>query len=171
MMKDVDVRTFVPPDVYARFGQQSWQFVSDNIVKLYAFTVDFFAKHYKVTDLTIERVEVMVNNYHTGGAFQNRGLRTVQYISAQVAKGIKTAMLSQHVGGSTNAMDLNIVIHYKGGRSRIVPSDEVYDIIVANAPAFMAAGLTTLENKSMTKGWTHADCRYSGLDKLLIVNP
>jgi hypothetical protein len=165
----MDIRLFVPKNIFSKFGQQSRQFVSASIVKLYAFTLSFFDAYYKKTDATIERVDVIVNNYHLGGKFENRGLRTVEYINAQVAKGVKTAMLSQHIGGSTNAMDLNVVIHYKGGRTRIVSSDEVYDVILKNEKAFMDAGLTTLENKIMTKGWTHADCRFTGLDKLFIV--
>jgi hypothetical protein len=167
----MDIRLFVPKKIFSEFGQQSRQFVSAQIVKLYAFTLNFFDAYYKKTDATIERVDVIVNDYHLGGSFENRGLRTVDYINAQVAKGVKTAMLSQHIGGSTNAMDLNVVIYYKGGRTRIVGSDEVYDLILKNEKVFMEAGLTTLEDKSMTKGWTHCDCRFTGLDKLFIVKP
>ena len=170
----LDVRTFVSKEVFDQYGEKSWQFVSDNIVKLYKFTEQFFNDFYKSKDLTIEKVVIVVNDYHTkmlGGTFNNRGLRTVKYINDQLAKGVKTAMLSQHVGGSTNAKDINVVIFYKGGRTRVVPSNEVYDTIVANEKVFMAAGLTTLENKTMTNGWTHMDCRFTGLDKLNIVNP
>jgi hypothetical protein len=170
----LDVRTFVSKEVFAQYGEKSWQFVSDNIVKLYKFTDQFFNDFYKSKDLTIEKVVIVVNDYHTkmlGGTFNNRGLRTVKYINDQIASGKKTAMLSQHVGGSTNAQDINVVIFYKGGRTRVVPSNEVYDTIVANEKVFMAAGLTTLENKTMTNGWTHMDCRFTGLDKLYIVNP
>jgi hypothetical protein len=170
----LDVREFVPKEVYAVFGEKSWQFVSDNIVKLHTFTNSFFDKHYKAKDLTIDKVIVVCNDYHSkliNGTFSYRGLRTVKYINDQVASGKKTAMLSQHVGGSTNAEDINIVIFYKDGRKRIVPSNEVYDTIVANEKVFIGAGLTTLENKTMTSGWTHMDCRFTGLDKLYIVNP
>ena len=173
-----DVRTFVSSTVYKQFGEKSKQFVSDNIMKLHGFMENFFSFYYKEEDATIERVEVVVNTWHdpvlikaTGNKFENRGLRTVTYINAQVAKGVKTAMLSQHVGGSTNAEDFNIVIFYKGGRTRVVPSDEVHDIITANSAVFMAAGLTTLEDKAMTKGWTHADCRFTGLNEIYIVKP
>jgi hypothetical protein len=173
-----DVRTFVSPEVYKVWGEKSWQFVSDNIMKLHSFMENFFSFHYKDKDATIDRVVVVCNNWFDpvlikacGTTFQNRGLRTVAYINAQVAKGVKTAMLSQHVGGSTNAEDFNIVIFYKDGRTRVIPSDQVYDIIIANQGVFMAAGLTTLENKTMTKGWTHGDCRYTGLKTIYIVNP
>lgn len=169
-----DVREFVPLEVFKQFEEKAWQFVSDKIVKLHTFTHGFFNDYYKSKDLTIEKVVIVCNDYHNkmlGGNFSNRGLRTVAYINSQIAKGIKTAMLSQHVGGSTNAEDINVVIFYKGGRVRVVPSDEIYDIIVANQQKFMQAGLTTLENKTMTKGWTHMDCRFTGLQNLYIVNP
>lgn len=166
-----DVRQFVPKTVYDKYGQNSWWFISDNIVKLADFTESFFETYFKGIDLTIEDVKILINDYHVGGKFENRGLRTVDYINSQLAKGVKTAKLSQHVGGSTNAIDFNIVLVYKGGRQRVLNSDEVWDIIFKNQEVFMAAGLTTLEDKSITKGWTHADCRFTGLDKLLIVKP
>ena len=177
-MENFDVREFVPSSVYAKFGEKAWQFVSDNIVHLHSFMHHFFNEYYSAKDATIDRVVVAVNTYHspelikaTGQKFENRGLRTVEYINSQVAKGIKTAMLSQHVGGSTNAEDVNVVIFYKGGRTRVVGPDEVFDTILAHEREFMAAGLTTMESKAMTKGWTHCDCRYTGLDHIYIVNP
>jgi len=169
--KHFDVREFVPKDVYDRFGEQSWQFVSDNIVKLFDFVYDFFTDYYKAKDLTVDHVSVLINNWHLGGQFEHRGLRTVGYINSQVAQGIKTAMLSQHVGGSTNASDFNIIIAYKSGRRLTVNSDEVWNVIFEHQKEFMAAGLTTLEDKSITKGWTHADCRFTGTDSLYIVKP
>lgn len=169
--KHFDVREFVPKDVYDRFGQQSWQFVSDAIVKMTNFAYDFFTNYYKQKDLTVDHISILINNWHLGGTFENRGLRTIGYINSQVAKGIKTAMLSQHVGGSTNAVDLNIIITYKGGRKLTVNSDEIWSVIFEHQKEFIAAGLTTLEDKSMTKGWTHCDCRHTGLDTLYIVKP
>lgn len=169
--KHFDVREFVPKEVYDRFGQQSWQFVSDAIVKMTNFAYDFFTDYYKQKDLTVDHISILINNWHLGGTFENRGLRTISYINSQIAKGIKTAMLSQHVGGSTNAVDLNIIITYKGGRKLTVNSDEVWSVIFEHQKEFIAAGLTTLEDKSMTKGWTHCDCRHTGKDSLYIVAP
>lgn len=166
-----DVRQFVPPEVYKVYGEKSWQFVSDNIVKLYDFTVDFFTNHFKSKDLTVETVEVVVNDYHKGGTFRYRGLRTVDYINDQIAKKIKTAKISQHIGGSTNAMDFNVCVIYKGGRRQLISSGTVFDIIVQNAEKFMAAGLTTLEDKKIATSWTHADCRFTGIKTLYIVEP
>lgn len=173
-----DVREFVPQEVYKQFGEKSWWFVSDNIVKAHTFLHVFFNEYYKAKDATIEKVVIVCNNYHSeelikacGTTFSNRGLRTVRYINDQVAKGVKTATLSQHVGGSTNAEDVNVVIFYKSGRVMVVSSDFIHDVIMANQVKFMEAGITTLESKRITKGWTHLDCRFTGLDHLFIVEP
>ena len=166
-----DVRELVPKEVFDVWGYKSAQFVSDNIVNILEFTHGFFEQHFKAEDSNVDSVSIMINNWHTGGTFNWRGLRTVDYINSQIAKGIKTAKLSQHVGGSTNASDINVVLKFKGGKTLIVNSDIIYDLILKNEAAFMTAGLTTLENKSMTKGWTHIDCRYTGLKNIYIVNP
>ncbi len=169
--KNLDVRQVVSKEVYAQYGEKSAQFVSDNIVRLYEFIFMFFNDYYKKADSNVERVEIMINNWATGGTFNNRGLRTFDYIKGQLDKGIKTAKLSQHIGGSTNAIDFNVVLHFKGGKLLIINSNEVYDIILKHEKEFIAGGLTTLENKTMTQGWTHADCRFTGLQTIYIVNP
>lgn len=165
-----DVREFVPKEVHDIYKEGSWQFVSDNIIRLSVFIYNFFTSHY-TKDPSVEKISVMINNWHVGGQFNWRGLRTVKYIQSLINAGKKTATLSQHIGGSTNAIDFNIIVHYKDGRKETVNSDKVYDLIIANQKEFMQAGLTTLENKKMTQGWTHADCRFTGLKELHIVNP
>lgn len=166
-----DVREFVPKQVYDIFGDKSGQFVSDNVVKMMEGIYTFFDRYYKEKDSNVERIGVMINNWHVCGSFNWRGLRTVDYINEQLAKGIKTAKLSQHIGGSTNASDFNIILYFKGGKSLTINSNEIYDIILKNERYFMVTGMTTLENKTMTQGWTHADCRYTGLKNIYIVNP
>ncbi len=95
---------------------------------------------------------ITINNWHTGGHLQNRGTRNpITDVGA---------VYSQHK--LMNAVDINV-----SGMN----SDEVYDHILANEKLFMSAGLTTMENKSFTKGWTHCDFRITGLDHILIVNP
>jgi len=166
-----DVRKFVSKEVYSVYGAASNQFVSDNIIKLYSFIDSWFTTHFKELDSNVEFVEILINNWHTGGNFNNRGLRTVDYINSQIAKGIKTAKLSQHIGGSTNAIDFNVVLHFKGGKTLVVNSDTIHDLITKNQKVFMDAGLTTLEDKTITQGWTHADCRNTGLTTIHIVKP
>lgn len=95
---------------------------------------------------------ITINNWHTGGHLQNRGTRNpISDVGA---------VYSQHK--LANGIDFNV-----SGMG----SDQVYDYILANEKLFMEAGLTTLENKLFTKGWTHADFRITGLNHILIVNP
>lgn len=135
-----DIREFIPPEIWSKFGTQSRWFVRPEIVNFAEFVRNHFGK------------SVTINNWHTGGSFHYRGLRTPECTEG--------AANSQH--RYMNAIDLNV-----SGMT----SDEVYDHILANEKLFMEAGLTTLEDKAMTKGWTHCDFRNTGLDKILIVKP
>jgi len=164
-----DVREFVPKEVYDIYKENSKQFVSRDIIRIAEYCWFFFNEQFKADD--VEKVSIMINNWHYGGTFNNRGLRTFDYIKSQLDKGVKTAKLSQHIGGSTNAIDLNVVVYYKNGTSKVIDSDIIYDLIIKNEMLFMGSGLTTVENKAMTKGWTHLDCRFTGLKTLNIVNP
>lgn len=168
-MNNFDIRELVPKAVFERFGQRAWQFVSSTLLKMLNFTHGFFNEYCKKNMPGVVKVTILVNNWHLGGPFQWRGLRTVSYINEQVKSGKTTAELSQHVGGSTNASDINVILHYSDGRKVVLDSDKVFDIIIANKAVFMAAGLTTLEDKRMTKGWTHMDCRFTGMDDIYIV--
>lgn len=169
-----DVQEFVPKQVYDVYGLQSKQFVSNGLVimaeAIHKFWSDkFIGKEYN--GKKVKNISVLINNWHIGGTFNWRGLRTVDYINEQLNKGIKTAKLSQHIGGSANAADHNIILKFEDNTAIVLPSDFVFDTIIENEKYFLEAGLTTLENKKMTQGWTHADCRYTGLEKIFIVNP
>lgn len=167
----MDIRRFVPKEVFTQYGQKACWFVSDNIVKFVAGAEKLYLDLLKGEYPDIESVEMVINNWHEGGQFNNRGLRTFDYIKSQIDKGVATAKLSQHVGGSTNACDYNVRVTLKGGKELFIDSDKAHDLVTKNEKAFMALGLTTLEDKSITKGWTHADCRFTGITTLLIVKP
>lgn len=93
---------------------------------------------------------VTVNNWSSGGNFNYRGFRP-----PNCAIG---ASLSQHRFG--NGFDCNI----KG-----ITPDEARAEIMKNQEAFMAAGLTTLEDGNIAKTWIHSDLRTTNLDHILIV--
>lgn len=176
--KNYPVQAFVPKEIYTAYGEKAAQFVSDNIVKLFEFKHTFFNQYFKSLDSNVESVQVVCNNYYDpeliktlGNTFNWRGLRTYAYIKSQLEKGVKTAQLSQHIGGSTNAGDYNVIITFKGGKKLVKNSSEIFDIIIKHSAQFMEAGLTTLEDKAMTPGWTHADCRFTGLNQIYIVKP
>lgn len=48
---------------------------------------------------------------------------------------------------------------------------EVYKKILENENLWLKRGLTTLEDISHTPTWLHCDCRWTGMDKILIVKP
>lgn len=166
-----DVREFVPKEVFAKFGEQSKWFVSDNIVKMSAFITDFFDTYCRSKYQSVKEVNVIVNNWSTGGSFNYRALRTVDYINGEVKKGIQTAMLSQHIGGATNAIDFNVTVTTIDGKTITLDSNDVRNIILQNEKAFMDAGLTALESGHFAPTWCHADCRHTGLPHIFIVEP
>lgn len=94
---------------------------------------------------------VTINNWHNGGQYNERGFRE---------PGTGTgASLSQHRFG--RAMDFTVA-----GMTPV----QVYNTILANEKLFMDNGLTTMERIEDTPTWNHFDIRYTGLNKLLIVN-
>jgi len=167
----MNIKRFVPKEVFAQYGEKSCWFVSDNIVKFVDGAEKLYLELLKAEYPDIESVELVINNWHEGGPFNYRGLRPYKYIKSQIDKNIPTAEMSQHVGGSTNAVDYNVRVKLKSGKVFFLDSNKAHDLVTKNEKAFMALGLTTLEDKSITKGWTHADCRFTGLDHLLIVKP
>lgn len=169
--ENFDVREFVSKTIFDKYGVNSKWFVSDNIIKLSEFIYSFFNDHYKNKLKDVSKVSIQINDWHYGGKYQNRGLRTIDYINEQIAKGIKTAKLSQHVGGSTNAIDFNVIVKFNDGKSTLIDSNEVRKIILENEAEFMQAGLTTLEDGAFAPTWCHADCRYTALNKILIIKP
>ncbi len=94
----------------------------------------------------------VINNWHVGGTYTMSGFRT--------PKMTVGAKLSQHRFG--RAFDMKF---------RDILNKDAYDTIVKSAEPLMALGLTTLEDLSMTATWIHMDCRWTGLDHILIVKP
>ena len=93
---------------------------------------------------------VIVNTWHNGGELNYRGYRPPD---CEVG-----AYFSQHKRG--NAVDFNV---------RGMTSDEVFDCCLRHEDTLLEYGFTTIENKEIATSWTHLDMRWTGLDKLLIV--
>lgn len=140
------VQEFVGPEIFNAPGIDPLWFVSAQQIKVAEFLKDYFST------LFGKEVFITINNWHNGGPFKNRGTR-----APWTDVGGK---LSQHK--FMNGFDFNV-----SGMT----SDEVYDHIVENSHVFLSAGITTMEDKAMTKGWTHIDFRITGMDKLFIVKP
>ncbi len=95
---------------------------------------------------------ITINNWKDGGQFNNRCFRM-----PDTTVGGK---LSQHKFG--RASDFNV----EG-----MGDDETDQMIIDNFAIFKDYGLTTIENPLFTKGWSHIDIRWTGMDTLLQVNP
>lgn len=169
MQGKIDIREFVPKEVYNIYGEKSSQFVNRILIFATQQVYNYF-NTYCFKKYAAEEVKIVINDWHEGGKFNWRGLRTWEYINQQKKAGVKIAEMSQHIGGSANAVDYNIW-YKKNGKWMCLNDDEVFDEIIKNEKLFLSFGITTLEDKTITTGWTHMDCRYTGLDKIFIVKP
>lgn len=134
------IEEFVPRELHAKFGDKSIWFIDRGTILLADFIRDRFGK------------SMTINNWHSGGSFNNRGFRM-----PDAAIG---GTLSQHKFGK--AIDFNI--------AGVTPQ-EVYKDIIDNADMYMKAGATTVEDIVFTNGWTHIDRRYTNQQTILIVKP
>lgn len=138
--KHFSIEEFVPKLIFTKYGENSKWFIDERVIYLAEFVREWF------------KVPVTINNWHSGGSFQERGYRTPQSTTG--------ASYSQHKTG--RAIDFSV----KG-----LTADQVRKEIMDYEYAFMVAGLTTLEDAAFAPTWVHADIRNTGLDTILIVKP
>lgn len=158
--KNFDIREFVSPEVYKRFGSNSIWFVNPWCFEFAQFMKDFLTDYYG------EEVLIIINNWHYSGGRKWSCHRTYQYIKDQVDAGKKPATLTQHFGGQANAIDFLVKIKSSG---KYIAAPDVRKIMIENQDEMMKAGLTTLEGDKWAKTWVHADNRPTNLDEILIV--
>lgn len=139
-IKNFNIKELVPKSVYDKYGEFSWRFLDKQAV----IGLQLFREWWGVP--------VMVNNWHNGGRFHNRGFR--------MPNTTVGAFLSQHKFG--RAWDLNV---------RGIPSDDVYDSILADEDYFFEIGITRMEKKKYTKGWTHIDFALTTFDHIQLIRP
>lgn len=134
LKQNFNVRELVCPHCYNKFGDNSWQFLSTQLLStLYALRYIIFNK------------PITVNNWHNGGAFDERGLRCNQ---CSLVKNKKDVYLSAHVLGQ--AIDFNV----KG-----MSTEDVYKEIRQNVDKFEYP-----IRMEITHGnWNHIDC-YQPID-------
>lgn len=139
------LQEFIPKEIHDVWGNNSMQFLDFRIIR--------FAQ------LLRENLErpLIVNNWHKGGKYNESGLRA--FLSKTGAR------MSQHKYG--RAVDIKVLDFYgkvekNGGRvlrQHVMDNYEIYKDLI-----------TTTE--ADTDSWAHFDCRYTGLENLLIVpNP
>ena len=135
---------FIDPVTYNRFGYKSQRYMRPEVIKV-AQTIREF------TDLPIT-----INNWATGGAYKESGLRNFTTSTG--------ATYSAHKFGA--AADLKI------GK---LNSFEMADIIIDNYDMFREMGLTRIEDAKYTIGksrsWLHFDVLFTGQKDLQIIKP
>ena len=143
-----EIFEFVPKELYTQFANKSIWFIDPRIVDIAEVVRQRFNK------------PVTINNWHSGGSYNNRGYRLPDCTTG--------GKLSQHKRGC--AVDLSIAG---------VSVENIYDDITKNFDLYRKVGLTTVEDIAFTTGakandelgWIHADVRNTGMDALLIVKP
>lgn len=85
--KNFDIREFVPPSIWNKWGEKSIWFIRPEVISLHQFYRDYFGK------------SVRINNWHYGGKLSLRGFRP-----PSVTIGAK---LSQHRFGNAGDCDID----------------------------------------------------------------
>lgn len=129
LKNNFDIKELVCKHCYDRFGENSWQFISTELLSI------LYTLRYKIFNAPIT-----INNWHKGGCFDERGLRCNM---CDIVSNKKQIYLSAHCLGK--AIDFNV---------RGKTSDEVNQIILNRFSEFKYP--TRLEIN--TDGWSHIDC-------------
>lgn len=137
------LQEFVTPEVFAAYGASSTWFIQPGLIQLAEFIRGYFGGK-----------SMTINNWVWGGSLKERGYRTPDSTTG--------SKLSQHKRGA--AIDFNI----KG-----ISPDEIRTKILGDQKAFIAQGLTAIEDEDYALTWVHADMRLRipAPDKILIVRP
>lgn len=129
LKKYFQIQEIVCPHCYNKFGEQSWQFISTELLStLYILRTKIFNK------------PITINTWKSGGQFSQRGLRCNM---CQLVKNKSSIYLSAHSLGK--AIDFNV---------QGLTSNQVNDIVRNNANNFEYP----IRLESNTSGWSHIDC-------------
>ena len=136
-----DLMEFVPQGIWDQYGPKSLWFVDMRLIEGAEWLRGYF------------NAAIIINNWHTGGPFQNRGFR---HPDSTVG-----GKLSQHKAG--RAIDFNVV----GIKPQKVWSMLVDDWQTVAQHTFF----TTIEDIDDTPSWVHIDGRSNKSNEPLIVKP
>ena len=118
---------FVDPDTFQKFGKKSLWFIDPKIINIIQYI-----------RMAIDK-PITVNNWHTGGTYQQSGFRPPQSMIG--------AKMGQHRFG--RAADIKCDI----------PLADLFDFMTKNFKILSSLGLTTIENIEKTPTWLHLDIR------------
>ncbi len=157
-----DIREFVPRATFERWGANATWFISPLAVLVAEFYKEFWTQHFKEQDAGVDRVAIVINNWHTGGPYQYRGYRP-----PECTEGAKESQHRFH-----NAFDCEIVIIKKDGSRKEADYKEIHRVIQENEALFLSQGITCVEDVSIATGWLHTDFRWTqDPNQILIVKP
>lgn len=132
---------FIPPEIYSVRGSKSIALMDNRIIE----GVTLLRKY--------ANVPFTVNNWAVGGNRDESGLRLPNTRTG--------AKWSQHKYG--RAVDIV---------PRGMTVRQLFAILKAHEDEFVSKCLiTTVEDVNVTLSWLHVDCRYTGMNELLIVRP
>lgn len=123
------IQELVSKAVYEKYGEKSWEFIDERLIK----TLDLLREHFNKP--------ITVNNWLFGGNLHQRGLRANK---DEIVKNKSDYYISQHCLGK--AADLNV----KG-----MTAQEVYEDILKNKGKFSL--IARIENIKNTPTWVHID--------------
>ena len=123
------IQELVSKAVYEKYGEKSWEFIDERLIK----TLDLLREHFNKP--------ITVNNWIFGGNLHQRGLRANK---DEIVKNKSDYYISQHCLGK--AVDLNV----KG-----MTAQEVYEDILKNKGKFPL--IARIENIKNTPTWVHID--------------
>lgn len=132
---------FIDPSTYAARGDKSIVLMDHRIIIFAQWLRETLGK------------PITINNWATGGQYRESGLRVFNTTTG--------AKWSQHKFG--RAIDIKCAGATPKQVLSVIKEYENYLI--------QRQICTTIENTSFTPTWLHCDCRFTGLDKILIVNP
>lgn len=128
LQKNFDIRELVCPHCYAKFGESSWQFISTELLStLYQLRYEIFKQ------------PIIINNWHRGGKYNERGLRCNMCSLVQEKDSV---YLSAHCLGK--AIDFNV---------GTLTAKEISQIIKSNKHIFNYP----IRLERDTNGWSHVD--------------
>lgn len=123
------IQELVSEAVYKKYGEKSWEFIDERLIK----TLDLLREHFDKP--------ITINNWPFGGNLHQRGLRANK---DEIVKSKSDYYISQHCLGK--AVDLNV----KG-----MTAQEVYEDILKNKDKFPL--ISRIENIKNTPTWVHID--------------
>jgi len=136
-----NLKEFIDPYTYGKFGDSSIWFIDPRIVTLAQFIRERLGK------------PCVINNWSTGGQYQYSGFRPPQCTVG--------AKLSQHRFG--RAIDLKCSgMSADEVREDIIKNFDVYK---------KSTALTTIEDGNYAPTWCHIDIRETNIEELKIVKP